>query len=128
MGREDRAKPVLYSPAPLSEISTMIKHTEMLRHINSGRPCNITVVTYNEREGTGGELLNLEGVRKHLPGLKQTDMERSVNAEAVVDGPVPHRAPHHDAHGTINVRLKDRSIRKVHTRLIVLFNNQEVAL
>ncbi len=88
---------------------------------------SIRAVTLNKRQGTGGELLELEKVQ--LPAKEATLRPfDKIKAQGATlrepQGAAKH--PNHGANGTINVLLPNMQIRKVHLRLITRFNGMKV--
>lgn len=104
----------------------MIKHSDMLRRMEHGEVFTLQYVKYDRRRKTGGELVTLENCRKHQAGRTNTGQARP-------EGAIPAQRiekwnPNHTVNGTINIKTNGGHIKKVHTRLIVKFNQQEVAL
>jgi hypothetical protein len=108
-----------------------IKHAAVLKKMNTGERFALTFVTLDKKRKKGGDLVELTDARKHQAGDYRKEEVKEQNAAAVmlsgVEAPAT-TAPHHDKHGTINIKCADGNIRKVHTRLIVKFNGEEVTL
>lgn len=101
----------------------------MLKRLEQGESCTITYVTLDKKRGTGGDIATLKDCRKHQAGIFDTDPAREpkhISGEDIAD--ITQRNPNHGLHGTINFKLPDGSIRKMHTRLIVKYNNHEILL
>lgn len=107
-------------------ICAMIKHNAMLAQMNTGEKFSVAFVTLDRKRNKGGDLVTLKNVRKHQAGNIQQHTEADV-AQAT-GAPDKVTNPKHAAHGTINLKCADNSLIKVHTRLIVKFNNEEVTL
>ena len=82
-------------------------------------PAHIECVTCNETQGTGGELLTLDGVVLAKHSGQPTGARR---------GGAAGSRPANEAHnGTRNFLLvASGEVRKVHVRLITLFNHETV--
>lgn len=96
----------------------------MLSQMNTGEPFCITFVSVNQKQNTGGEIVKLNNVRKNQAG----NIQELPSGNTASSAPDKHTNPQHAAHGTINVKCADNSLYKVHTRLILSFNKQEVSL
>lgn len=97
----------------------------MMKEMNTGRPFELEFVSFDRKRKTGGLLVQMTQVVKHQAGRVAV-----YKGEAAPATEAPKRStnPNHDYHGTINIKCRDNSIRKVRTRLITRFNGQEVAL
>ena len=96
----------------------------MLRRLNNGEVCNLTFVTYNRRTQKGGQLVTFENCRKHRAGAVSVGVAGNHNPQQ----PPQTKNPTHELNGTINIKTAGNEIKKVHTRLITKFNQQEVVL
>lgn len=102
---------------PLSEALQEMEQTD--RH---GRPVpfDLTVVTANRGKKTGGELLELKGCT-----LARLDPRTpAIVKQAATPG--AKKTPRHYQNATRNLLLPNGEVRKVHIRLIILFNQQPV--
>ena len=94
--------------------------------MNTGERFTITFVTLDKKRKTGGDLVTLENARKHQAG--NIAEAHGKTSEPPAPGETAGTNPNHTRNGTINIKCADGNIRKVHTRLIVKFNNEEVLL
>lgn len=98
-----------------------ITRQDVLTAIDEGRVCDIMVCTCDRKRGTGGELVTFPNAVKHISqqlsgvGKKQMDDIRKTTN------------PNHHDHFTRNMYLMTtREIKKVHIRLITMFNGKRV--
>lgn len=99
----------------------------MMAQMNTGEPFTVEFVSFDKKRKTGGQLTTYTQCVKHQAGRVEPS-EQTGEPRAESTEPKQHKAPNHDYHGTINVKTRDGSIRKLRTRLIVRFNNEEVSL
>jgi len=99
----------------------------MLKKMNTGERFALTFVTLDKKRKKGGDLVDLIDARKHQAGDFRKG-EPAEHSELSIPNSALTTAPHHDKHGTINIKCADGNLRKVHTRLIVKFNGEEVTL
>lgn len=105
--------------------------TEVIKHLNTGNPCNIIYVTADRRRGTGGSLEALKGWVKHNVEMKSSNaaadcpkLKSRIAAKLHED-----RNPNHGEHKSMNlINLKSRKIQKLHLKLIVEYNGKTVLL
>lgn len=96
----------------------------MMKHINSGAHFTIKFATLDAQRNKPSRVITIAKCFKHY---STKDKEIPANGNALA--PLRNSAkPHHDYHGTINVKLPNHSIAKVHTYLITHFNNQPVIM
>lgn len=93
--------------------------------MNTGERFAISFVSCDKKRNTGGQIKTYTNARKHQAGRveKQEQPEEQSGS-----APARHTNPNHAAHGTINIKTVANQLVKVHTRLILTFNNQEVTL
>jgi len=91
---------------------------EVISHIDSGRPFNMTYVTADKKKGTGGQIKVVKNwVRCDLAAMPDIILRRNK-----VD-----KMPRHQEHKTKNImNPATRDIKKVHIRLICEFNGRRV--
>lgn len=92
-----------------------------------GKPASFDVkfVTMDLKRGTGGEIIEVKGVRKTVGkrnGVAVMDTrERQTPAEER-----ERRNPNHFLNSTRNILLPNGELRKLHIRLIIEFNGKKV--
>ena len=91
--------------------------------MNSGSAFSLVFCTLNRTKKTGGELLRIEAAYKHY-----TPNDKKMNDTGRVAPLRTERKPHHDYNGTVNIKLPNHDMIKVHTYLITEFNGKEVIL
>lgn len=95
-----------------------------MREINSGAAFAIRFVTLDNTRNKPSRVINVERCFKHY-SAKDKEIAHDGSRLAPAKG---SRKPAHDYHGTINIKLPNHSILKVHTYLVTHFNNQPVIL
>lgn len=95
---------------------------EVLEHYDAGAPFSFAFVTCDQNRKTGGEWIEIKEAVKHNYLSRQ---ERAKLAQAQPK-PSLSKNPNHYANSTLNVRLENGQIRKVHVRLIRKFNCKTV--
>lgn len=102
--------------------SDTILFKDMLTYLDSGQPFSLSFVTYDKKRGTGGEWINVKSAVKFMAKGNQT---KSIEA-AQPSFTMLSKNPKHFENSTRNIKLQNGEIRKVHIRLIRLFNNKTV--
>lgn len=97
----------------------------VIDEMNSGRQFDIEFVTCDEKRRTGGELKAYSGVIR-----SNTPKSPSGGLAAPDKRTVKTKQPNHRYNSTVNLYIpreeKKNRFRKVHLRLITLFNGKEV--
>lgn len=101
----------------------IISIKDATRHIDSGKPFTCTVVTYDASRGTGGKIIELEGV------LARTVSDRPPTPYEQRD--TDAKAQNHYDNYTRNIALttdgqRTAMLRKIHPPLLLTFNNKTV--
>lgn len=104
------------------EFNDSILFKDMIAYIDSGQPFSLSFVTYDKKRDTGGEWINVKSAVKFMSKPAQ---QKSIDAAQPSFTSVS-RNPKHFENATRNIKLKNGVIRKVHIRLIRLFNNKKV--
>lgn len=99
-----------------------ISFGDVIAYMDSGQPFSFSFVTSDKKRGTGGEWISLKWAVKHMLLKKGDAAEIAILQPISVD----RRDPNHFENSTRNVKLKNGEIRKVHLRLIRVFNNKTV--
>jgi len=94
---------------------------EVLDWLDTGSPCELTVITCDHKQKKGGEELVLKMARKHI--LRPADQAAISAAQPKIES---KRNPGHFENSTRNMILPNGEIRKVHIRLIRQFNGKTV--
>ena len=101
--------------------------TEAMQILKRGEPCTITVCTLDLKRNKGGDRKEWQNVR-----LMQKDNPDEVIAEGsggpAPDSAIAKRNPDHRGNHTINVRLMNDEIMKIHLPLMEKINGQRIAL
>lgn len=100
-----------------------IEFKEMISFMDSGAWFSIEFVTYDKKKETGGEWIVIDAAVKHG---RETDAEREKMQHYQPVSSNVKRNPNHYQNSTRNIRLRNGGIRKVHLRLIRVFNNKIV--
>lgn len=96
---------------------------EALQIIDSGRAFDISFVTANRQRDTGGEWITMKGCVKNSV-LSNHQADKAISTQTF--GKIK-RDPRHYENSTRNIRvLATGEIRKVHIRLITIFNDKVV--
>lgn len=104
----------------------LISLKDAMARIRLGEPCNLRVFSLDGKRNTGGDLVTYQGVRivqhKNEPSIHKPD----VGGNEISFG--PSKSPHHGVHGTFNIQLQNGDVRKIHTVLMISFNDYRIAL
>ena len=101
---------------------------DALKHLDSGQPFNLVYVEADRRRGTGGELATRKGWVKLMPAAKVQGATRPEYKSRVAKA-IQDTDPNHFHNKTRNIiYLKSRTIKKLHTKLIVEYNGKNVVL
>ena len=93
---------------------------QVVQHMDSGNPFSIAFVTADAKKKTGGEWVTIPEAVKHEFATRK---EMAAIARAAPKTQMVHKNPNHYQNSTRNIRLPNAEIRKVHLRLITVFNN-----
>lgn len=104
------------------DYSDSILFKDMIAYLDSGQPFSLSFVTHDKKRGTGGEWINVKSAVKFMA---KGQLAKSIEA-AQPSFTMISRNPKHFENSTRNIKLENGSIRKVHIRLIRLFNNKTV--
>ncbi len=95
---------------------------DMITYIDSGQPFALSFITFDKKRDKGGELINVKSAVKFMSKPLQQKAITAAQPEFVMVS----KNPKHFENATRNIKLQNGSIRKVHIRLIRLFNNKKV--
>lgn len=95
----------------------------MCRQMDLPSDFSLMVITADRHKNTGGEELFIPRAWKHtaLSHKQQQALDAAQKKETVF-----RRNPNHYENSTRNLKLPNGEIRKIHIRLVRLFNNQTV--
>lgn len=95
-----------------------IKRSDVIRQIYAGDAFDLEFVTADEKRGTGGELIQVQGWQ-----ILKTEKQPATTGQAAAR---MGTNPQHDDHGTINIHNPSNHHHpiKVHTALIQTFNGK----
>lgn len=95
---------------------------QVIEHYDSGAAFSFAFVTCDQNRKTGGEWIEIGEAVKHsyMTSKEQAKLSHAQPA------PELSKNPNHYANSTLNVRLENGLIRKVHVRLIRKFNRKTV--
>lgn len=91
---------------------------EALKEMETGNLFSISFVTADKSRQTGGDIIQLENCRIRTKEEKEDVFKSSV--------PQKGKKQNHATHSTRNIILANGKIRKVHIRLILQFNGQNL--
>lgn len=104
----------------------LISLKDAMQRIRLGERFDLRVFSYDEKRKTGGDLVTYKSAiivqQKNDPNAPKPD----VGGNDITYGVA--KKPNHGVHGTFNIQLKNGDVRKVHTVLMVEFNNKRIAL
>jgi hypothetical protein len=103
----------------------MITLAEILRHMESGKPFSLKVVSYDRDRKKGGEILHFEEARLVPRDLPARTDRPPTKKEALLE-----RRQNHFSHYTRNIQIIANGtptaiIRKIHIPLIIEFNSDK---
>lgn len=106
----------------------MVSISSVIKQIKTGKPFELTWLTYDKNRKTGGEVRTAQA---RIASLKTDRQIKSVSYETQTNK--KSRKPQHHEHGTYNIELLSDGhptdiIRKIHWMLIVVFNGKKVYL
>jgi hypothetical protein len=104
------------------DFSDSILFKDMITYMDSGQPFSLSFVTYDKKRKKGGEWINVKSAVKFMA---KPSKQKAIEA-AQPEFTMVSRNPKHFENATRNIKLQNGSIRKVHIRLIRLFNNKKV--
>jgi len=105
-------------------LQQLLDQMDRLDDQGRGVPFQIRFVTADRNRGTGGEVIELSGVRKCI-GKRNGKVVFDTRKKGENKNPGTGD-PRHWVNSTRNLLLPNGQIRKVHIRLIVEFNHQKV--
>lgn len=107
----------------------IITYTDMVTHMRTGQPFNMTYVEADRRRGTGGELSSRLGwVIHNRKGLAE-QIEQKKNRKSRIAQALYHCNPNHLVNKTCNItNLKSRAVLTIHLKLIIQYNGKTVVL
>lgn len=107
----------------------LIALRDVLQQLRSGQPCTISVCEFNATDKvkqakrvTYRDVVLVQSDREYL----SKEFDRAAAEETVAVH--TKRNPRHWLHGTLNIRLKNMDIRKLHIPLMEFFNDKEIVL
>lgn len=104
------------------DFTDTISFGDMIAYMDSGQPFSLSFVTADKKRGTGGEWVAVKWAVKYML-LKKGEAAAIAKLQPIS---VDRRDPHHFENSTRNIKLKNGELRKVHLRLIRIFNNKTV--
>lgn len=107
----------------------IVQYNDMVAHLRTGQPFNMTYVEADRRRGTGGELRTLKGWVMHQPASVEEELKVKQNRKSRIAKALYECNPMHSIHKTSNVtNLKSKAILKIHIKLIIEYNGKTVVL
>ena len=104
------------------DFNDTILFKEMITYMDSGQPFSMSFVTYDKKRKRGGEWINIKSAVKLMaPEKQQKAIEAAQPTFTMVS-----KNPKHFENSTRNIKLQNGSVRKIHIRLVRLFNNKKV--
>jgi hypothetical protein len=95
----------------------------VLKQMDAGLPFNLIYVSADRRRGTGGQLIDCKGFMKNTKDQPEEKQPKGRIHAAV------KKNPNHFLHKTRNIRNPQNGVtRKLHIKLIKVFNGKEVIL
>ena len=91
--------------------------------MDTGIPFDFSFITFDKRKKRGGEFITIRGAVK--AGMLSKREEQMI-IDNQPSSAVSTKKPNHFKNSTRNVILPNKEIRKVHLRLIRVFNNKIV--
>lgn len=104
------------------EFNDTVLFKDMIEYMDSGQPFSLSFVTFDKKRDKGGEWINIQSAVKHM--AKAAAQKAITAAQPTFN--VVSKNPHHFENATRNIKLKNGSIRKIHIRLVRIFNNKKV--
>lgn len=102
--------------------------TEAREIVRTGKPCDITFCTFDEKRGTGGKRERYEQCTL-VKGSESSGEAAPASTAPGSAASSSSKNPHHLMHGTFNVKLKGSSeMRKIHWLLIEMINGFQVVM
>lgn len=103
----------------------------MIAEMQTGATFSCTVISFDKKRGTGGEILEYHEARLFDPKLEQHASRAATEVERLRERLQESRNPNHGKHFTRNIMLMmnghtTSETRKIHPPLVVSFNNQTV--
>ena len=106
-------------------MSKLITLSEVREKLILGQKIDIVFCTYDARRNTGGDREEIFQVISTSP--QQLKVERTKKADIVEQEKIK-KNPNHQLNGTVNVRLQNAEIRKIHWILIEKVNGKQVVI
>lgn len=100
-----------------------ILFADVIAYMDSGQPFTLSFVSCDKKRKKAGEWVEIKSAVK----LMATDKKKQSAIEQVQ--PIFEQVsknPHHFENATRNIKLQNGSLRKIHIRLIRIFNNKKV--
>jgi len=107
----------------MMDFNDTISLKDAIAYLDSGQPFSLSVITYDKKRKKGGEWLEIKSAVKHM-FLSSEDQKKLSAVQPVSSG--FYKDPHHYENSTRNIKFENGEIRKIHLRLIRLFNNKTV--
>jgi hypothetical protein len=99
-----------------------ILFADVIKYMDSGQPFQFCFITYDQKRKTGGEWIEIKSAVKFM--AKKAVAKSIEDAQPIFKG--VSKNPHHFENATRNIKLQNGSIRKIHIRLIRIFNYKKV--
>ena len=106
------------------QLTKALEIMEMLDGEGNPLRFQIRFITANRSNKTGGEIIEVIDARKCI-GTRKGEIVFDKREKHAENSQIT-RNPNHFANSTRNIILANGAIRKVHIRLITVFNNQKV--
>jgi hypothetical protein len=96
---------------------------DVIAYMDSGQPFALSFVSCDKKRKKAGEWIEIKSAVKFmaLDKKKQSSIEA---AQPIFQG--VSKNPHHFENATRNIKLQNGELRKIHIRLIRIFNNKKV--
>jgi hypothetical protein len=95
---------------------------DMIEYMDSGQPFSLSFVSYDKKRKSGGEWVEIKSAVKFM--AKNSSGQSIESAQPTFKGVIKN--PHHFENATRNIKLQNGQLRKIHIRLIRVFNNKKV--
>lgn len=97
---------------------------DVLADMIKGEPFSMTFVTYDGKRKRMGDIIEVE--KASCTWREDTKKDKVKVAADPIEKPVRTRQPNHWENATRNILINGTQIRKVHIRLITMYNNKTV--
>lgn len=99
-----------------------ILFADVIKYLDSGQPFQFCFITYDQKRKKGGEYIEIKSAVKFMA---KPAAQKSIEAAQPIFKGVS-KNPHHFENATRNIKLENGQLRKIHIRLIRIFNHKKV--